>query len=312
VTDCPTLASLQSGERQVRICERRKQDGSTAWEEVHASPIAGLADGAVHVVEVWRDISERRVAEARLAESHRLASLGLLASGFSHEMNTPLGTVLACVEGIGRETAGAGASVDRDYIRDHAATAREQVLRCRGITQQFLRMSRGHPSVVQIVDVGEAVAAATRLVGPAARSRGVTVAADAAEGRIRVRADEAELQHALVNLLLNAVQACDPGGHVSVRTGRGSPDAARAASEAPPAAITVTDDGCGIAPEHQTHIFEPFYSLRQGGTGLGLFLSLNFVRRWGGDIVVQSSPGRGSSFSIVLPAIGDAVESIPA
>ena len=66
--------------------------------------------------------------------------------------------------------------------------------------------------------------------------------------------------------------------------------------------IRVTDNGCGIAPDDQKRIFEPFFSLRKGGTGLGLFLSLNSVRRWGGDIHVESSPGRGSTFEVVLPA----------
>ncbi len=67
--------------------------------------------------------------------------------------------------------------------------------------------------------------------------------------------------------------------------------------------MRVIDNGCGIAPEDRKRIFEPFFSARQGGTGLGLFLSLNFVRRWGGDIRVESEPGRGSTFEIVLPAL---------
>ena len=67
--------------------------------------------------------------------------------------------------------------------------------------------------------------------------------------------------------------------------------------------VRVTDNGCGIAPEDQKRIFEPFFSARQGGTGLGLFLSLNFVRRWGGEIRVESEPGRGSTFEVVLPAL---------
>jgi len=65
--------------------------------------------------------------------------------------------------------------------------------------------------------------------------------------------------------------------------------------------LRVTDDGCGIAAEQRTRIFEPFVSLRKGGSGLGLFLSLNFVRRWGGDIAIESEPGRGSTFEIRLP-----------
>ena len=304
VSDCPTAACLQSSQPQIRICERRRPDGSSAWEEVHASPVAQMPDGSMHVVEVWRDISERRAAEARLAESHRLASLGLLASGFSHELNTPLGTVLACVEGIGRETAGQETGPDWTYVRDTASIAREQVLRCRGITQQFLRMSRGERGVPQVVDVQDAVTAAIRLVAPTARARGVTiVTAPPVVRPLRVRADESELQHALVNLLLNAVQASSPGGEIHVGIGMGDLDRIQ---------LAVTDQGAGIAPEHQARIFEPFFSMRAGGTGLGLFLSLNGVRRWGGDIVVQSRVGRGSTFSIVLPALGESVEPIPA
>ncbi len=108
VDDCPTLACLGSGSSQVRICERHTPGGATVWEEVHASPIRDGAGKLQQVVEVWRDISERRAAEAHLAESHRLASLGTLASGFSHELNTPLATVLTCVEGILRELGGRG------------------------------------------------------------------------------------------------------------------------------------------------------------------------------------------------------------
>lgn len=296
VSDCPTLSCLQSGARQVRICERRKPDGSSAWEEVHASPIAGLPGDPVTVVEVWRDISERRAAEARLAESHRLASLGLLASGFSHEMNTPLGTVLACVEGIARETHGDRTSVDREYIQDHASTARDQVMRCRGITEQFLKMARGQHGPAQVVSLGPAAAAAVRLIQPTARARGVAIDLAAVVPDVRVRAEASELQHALINLLLNAIQACPgDGGLVRVSVARGAGGAQ--------AVVRIGDNGCGIAPEHRARIFEPFFSVRPEGTGLGLFLSLNFVRRSGGDIVVESAPGSGSAFSIVLPAV---------
>ena len=96
--DCLAQSCTRTSERQVRIHERRTILGEAAWEEVHASPVLGSDGRVLYVVEVWRDISGRRAAEARLAESHRLASLGLLAAGFSHELNTPLATTLACVE----------------------------------------------------------------------------------------------------------------------------------------------------------------------------------------------------------------------
>jgi PAS domain S-box-containing protein len=290
---CPTSACMQTGQRQVRLCERTDASGRVRWEEIHASPIAG-ADGAVaHVVEVWRDITDRRAAEASLAESHRLASLGLLASGFSHELNTPLATVLTCVEGILR---GVGQLADdgeeRRRISQSAAIARDQVLRCRGITQHFLRMARGQTSPGEVVDPSAVVSAAARLVEPTARASGVTLTVDPPGGGLRVRIDEAALQHTVINLLLNAVQACTRGGTVRV-----------AVDGSDPVRILVRDDGCGIPPDQVKRIFEPFYSMRKGGTGLGLFLSLDFVRNCGGDISVSSVVGSGSTFEVTLPAL---------
>jgi PAS domain S-box-containing protein len=293
VQDCPTLACLSAGGRQVRICERPTLDGAVAWEEVHASPILDGGGRMTHVVEVWRDISERRAAEAHLAESHRLASVGVLASGFSHELNTPLATVLMCVEGILRD-----APADQ-HIHESAVIAREQLIRCRGITQHFLRMARGQSSGADIIDAGAAIAAVERLTAPTARAHAVQVELGPVPPDLHVRADEAEFQNVLINLILNAIQACPSIGgrvHVTVEAGERI-------------RIRVADTGCGIAPRDRTHIFEPFFSLRQGGTGLGLFLSLNAVRRWGGDITVESMPGEGSTFEVVLPALAEAARS---
>jgi signal transduction histidine kinase len=180
-------------------------------------------------------------------------------------------------------------------VEESAAIAREQVLRCRGITQHFLRMSRGGRCAGELVDVHEAAASVIRLIQPTAREHGVAIdlVSPGAE-RIRVRADEADLHHALMNLVLNAVQAQahSRGGSVTVSCRIDSA-----------VHIRVSDRGPGIAPEDQRRIFEPFFSLREGGTGLGLFLALTFVRQWHGDIQLQSTPGAGSTFEIVLPPL---------
>jgi PAS domain S-box-containing protein len=293
VSDCPTLACLGSGERQVRLCERRTPEGKVVWEEVHASPILDSQKNLLHVVEVWRDISDRRTAEAHLAESHRLASLGTLASGFSHELNTPLATVLMCVEGILRETSDNGGG--SAWIRESAGIARDQILRCRGITQHFLRLSRGQKGQGEVVDMAPVIAEVARLIEPTAREHSVKIEVRQVPKGMHVRVDEAELQHTLINLLLNAVQASKAGGQVTIE-----------AEAAEQVRVRVMDNGCGIEPENLKRIFDPFFSARQGGTGLGLFLSLNFVRRWGGEIRVESVVGRGSSFEVVLPALGAA------
>jgi two-component system sensor histidine kinase HydH len=100
----------------------------------------------------------------------------------------------------------------------------------------------------------------------------------------------------VINLLLNAIQACGTGGKVSLEAQ--SDDAIR---------LRVTDNGCGIPAGAEKQIFEPFFSRRQGGTGLGLFLSMDFARRWGGDIRVESMPGKGSTFEVVLPPAAEPI-----
>ena len=294
--DCPTLRCLDTRERQVRIIERRLTGGTVKWEEVHASPIVGEDGRLMQVVEVWRDISDRRAAEARLAESHRLASLGMLASGFSHELNTPLGTVLTCVEGILRDTGRHGAESGWAPIEQRAAVARDQILRCRSITQHFLRMSRGQTGGTDIVDLHVALSAVSRLIEPTARAHGVKMVQRPTFAGLHVLANEAELQHVLINLLLNAIQASPAGSDVTLEVNAGDP-----------MRIRVIDRGCGIAPEHRRKIFEPFFSLRQGGTGLGLFLSVDFARRWGGTITVESEPGAGAVFEVSVPAAAPGV-----
>lgn len=293
VPDCPAVSCYQCGGQQVRIAERRRNDGTVCWEEIHASPVRDKTGALVQVVEVWRDISERRAAEAHLAESHRLASLGYLASGFSHELNTPLATVLTCVEGILRDVPGESDALP-SRIRSNAAVAREQLLRCRSITQHFLQMSRGRSSPGNVVVLRETIEAVRRLIDPTAREHAIEIDLTPCSESVAIRADEAELQQALVNLVLNAIQASRPGG--KVRMAVQSPGHSHVI-------ISVTDDGCGIPHESLKRIFEPFFGLRQGGTGLGLFLSLTFVRRWGGDIQVASTPGQGSRFEILLPCL---------
>ncbi|MBT8396584.1 MAG: PAS domain-containing protein [Gemmatimonadetes bacterium] len=292
-TDCPTLACLATGEPQARICSRNNDSDKLVWEEVHSSPVHGPGGEIAQVVEVWRDISARRAAEARLAESHRLASLGMLASGFSHEMSTPLGTVLTCLEGILREVqTGSDALPGSQGISDSATIAREQIMRCRGITQHFLRLSRGQPSPGEVVDLESVLDAVVRLVEPTSQARQVKVEIGSFSPTLKVRVNEADLQHALINLLLNSIEACGPDGRVTVDV-----------EDQGGLKIRVTDNGRGIPPHELGRIFEPFVSLKKGGTGLGLFLALNFVRQWQGDIHVKSELGSGSAFEIVLPGI---------
>ncbi len=296
---CPGASCFASGEGRAAIVAHAGVGGAVRHEEVRASPIRAEGGAQAYVVEVWRDITERRAQEARMAESHRLASLGMLASGFSHEINTPLASALICIEsmlaaaGDQRPAKGPEGEDDERAARQ-LRLAREQILRCRGITQHFLQLSRGQDAASDVVDAAPIAASVVLLAEPTAREHGVAVAVDTGEGPAMVRAGDAQIQQVLLNLVLNAIQACDRGGTVQVIVRR----------EGGRVRLCVRDDGRGIQPADLGRIFEPFFSLRPGGTGLGLFLSLNLVRSWGGEILVSSEPGRGSGFDVVFPPPG--------
>jgi signal transduction histidine kinase len=190
-----------------------------------------------------------------------------------------------CVEGILRES-------ESGWVKESAGIAREQILRCRGITQHFLRLSRGQKGQGDVVDLAAVIAAVARLIEPTAREHSVKIEVRPMPEGLSVRADEAEMQHTFINLVLNAVQASKSGGRVVVEAEAGAQ-----------VLVRVIDSGCGISEANLKRIFEPFFSGRQGGTGLGLFLSLNFVRRWGGEIRVESETGRGSTFEVTMPGL---------
>jgi signal transduction histidine kinase len=271
-------------------------DGNGRVHEVYASPVFD-DDGAVaQVVEVWRDITERVREEQHLAEIERLSSLGVLASGLSHEVNTPLASTLTCAEAILDQLDGVDpASLEPatlDAVRESASVIREQVLRCRTITDHFLRFARGIPPATEPIDVREVVRNVMALARPTAREAGISLTLDEDGAIPVVTANTEVVQHVVLNLLVNAIESfTEPGGSIAVRFV--VRDDIR---------LQIRDDGCGIPPDVQAHLFEPFRTQKPRGTGLGLFLSRTFMRRFNGDVrLLDSAPGRGSCIEVVFP-----------
>lgn len=285
---CPARECFTTGRVHKSLRTRYSRDGLLREEEVYASPIVDASGEVEQVVEVWRDITERKSREARMAEFQRLVSLGTLASGFSHEMNTPLGTMLVHLDDVRRcaETD----SVPIEAVKPQIEIIRSEILRCRDITQQFLQLSRGQSARCELLEIPNVLQSTIPLIAHVARDAGVRIRFIGGAGSPIAMANGGAVRQVLLNILLNAVQASAAGSEVRVgwRT-----DGSHW--------ICVADDGAGMTPDVREKVFEPFFSNRPSGTGLGLFVSLNLARQWGGDIRVSSDPGRGSTFEVALP-----------
>jgi two-component system NtrC family sensor kinase len=179
-----------------------------------------------------------------------------------------------------------------DAIRDSAATIREQVMRCRTITERFLRFARGIPPAIEPIDLQEVVQNIMELARPTAREAGIDLVLVGNGPVPVVTANTEVVQHVVLNLLVNAIESVTgPDGRIVVRFV--VDDDIR---------LQVRDNGCGISPDVQKHLFEPFRTQKPRGTGLGLFLSRTFMRRFNGDVrLVDSATGRGSCIEVVFP-----------
>ncbi|MBL8488253.1 MAG: HAMP domain-containing protein [Rhodocyclaceae bacterium] len=297
---CPLQALHQVGDTLKCTHRHQKADGGTFPVEVHAAMVELEAEGRRerYVVESVRDLSQA----ARVSHEQRLSELGLLAAGIAHEIHNPLASVRLGVQGLARDIR-----TDRctpGEIGNYLDLIDNEIDKCIEVTRRLLLLSRTPEEAPQVVDLATALDDAVRLLDYDARIRGITQDLALPPVAVRVLADEGELRMVFLNLFQNAHHAMPGGGTLTVTV----------AAHAAEAAITVADTGVGIAEDVLPHIFDPFYSRRAdgvAGTGLGLTIVRNIVQRYGGNIGVESSPGRGSRFLLRLPLAEAAVGAAP-
>lgn len=259
-------------------------------EELYAQPLRAPDGHVMGVIEVWRDITDRKALEAGLEHSDRLANLGVLASSVAHEVGNPLASIIAVVDGL-LERLGDGASMPVGEMRDYLEIVRKQVFRCQGVTNRLLGFARVPSGEDGFVDVAATAREALTLVGPQARVQGVDFELRAPAQALAV-APDLLLEQVFLNLILNALKAMPSGGKLRVEV----------VVEKLAIVVAFTDTGQGIPRNMLKHLFQPFRRARHDGegTGLGLFISHNLVSRSGGTIEVQSEPGMGATFTVRL------------
>ncbi len=273
ILDIETLRQTKSGEKvEVQLSVLRFQDPA----------------GQSYFLEVTADIRERIRLRQMLLEVEKLTTMGKMAAGTAHHLNTPLATMLLRVQMMREKVRENGLATDLEYLESGTRF-------CQHFVQRLLEFSRRPPSSKQPEEVTSMIESVVRFLAPplADKRAQVLLELEAAADRM-ILADRNQFEALLLVLLSNASDAISAGGHIVVRCELLSPDRIE---------IQVGDDGMGIAAADMSHVFEPFFTTKGAGkgTGLGLAIARNIVLEHGGSIRLESAPGQGTVARVELP-----------
>jgi CheY-like chemotaxis protein/signal transduction histidine kinase len=315
-TRCPTaelpLVRALNGEtvHRAEFFSRTSERSEGAWLSVNAHALRDRDDRIWAAVAVYRDVTAERDAQAQLMASDRLASMGMLAAGFAHEINNPLSAIVANVElalADVQEQPGDWQAERLSTLTEVLTDARDATWRVRDIVRDVRIFSRSEDQTPALVDVRRVLDSSLRMAWNEIRHR-ATVVREYADVP-PVLANEARLGQALLNLVINAAQAIAPGhadrNEIHVR----------AEMVHKRIMVAVRDSGSGMPPDVVARLFTPFFTTkpRNVGTGLGLAITQRIIASLDGEIEVESLPGRGTTIRVYLPPAPpeSAVELVP-
>jgi len=241
------------------------------------------------------DITDRKRMEAELQKMMKLESVGILAGGIAHDFNNLLTAVIGNIS-LARTSPDIGEKARRRLLEAEKAS-----LRAQGLTQQLLTFSKGGAPVKKTTSIAETIRDSARF---ALRGSNVRCEFSIPEDLWAVEADEGQISQVIGNLVINADQAMPEGGVIRLSAENRLVDKhdSLPLAEGRYVKIVVEDEGTGIPPENLSRVFDPYFTTKEEGSGLGLAISYSIIKRHEGHMAVESEPGRGSSFSIYLPA----------
>ncbi len=302
ITGAPTSftklirAGLERGEvvthAEVEL-ESRGNGGSPTSLGVSTAPLLDTDGKQLGLLVLFRDLTELKALEARMRRADKLAALGTMSAGLAHEIRNPLAAIKTFVQLIPRK-------FDSPAFREKFnVTVPRELDRVNGIIEQLLQLARTPRLCFEPTDVNALLRRILDLHSRQMEEQGVVWEAILADNLPPARADGEYLIRAFGNLVVNAVQAMPSGGRLRVVTARG----ARPTPGAPERiTVRVSDTGVGMDDETVRNLFNPFYTTKAKGTGLGLAITHKIIEEHNGTIVVESAPGAGSTFTVMLPA----------
>jgi two-component system cell cycle sensor histidine kinase/response regulator CckA len=287
----------------------RHKDGRWLTLESTASVVRNRDGQVEKLVIVNRDITERKQLEEQLYRSQKLEAIGRLSGGVAHDFNNLLGLI------IGYSEALQGRIPPDDAYREAVDEIQNAGKRAAALTQQLLAFSRKQVLEPRILNVNTIIAdiekMLRRLVGEDIKME-LLLSPDTQT----VKADRSQIEQVILNLVVNARDAMPNGGKLTIETGNWILDRSTVLRHpyvipGPYAMLKVTDTGCGMDAELQSHIFEPFFTTKEKGkgTGLGLATAYGVIKQSGGYIWVDSEVGKGTTFRIYLPQVTEIIEA---
>lgn len=291
---CPAALALKRG---VPVSNRLNDAIHQRDYLVNAFPFRDEIDKTQSIVVHYRDITEEKRLQQELIQQEKMAAIGMLAGGVAHEINNPIGGILAISQLIKRELETSNPLYGDIEEIERAAE------RCKKITQDLLDFSRASSGRQKYwLDVNPLIEKVIPFIKMELKSQNIELITEFDPSIAKVCGDANRLQQVFLNLLTNACHAMKKGGLLKVRT--------YADHDGKLVCIDVEDTGCGISKEDCAKIFDPFFTTKRPGegTGLGLSISYKIIRDHDGMIKVDSRPGKGSVFTISLPAVRDKME----
>ena len=281
------LGELQ---RSGRVIEKETEcsvsTGKTVPLEVIATTLKEVGGRPQGSVVLFRDLTEVRQLKAEIARSQRLASIGSLAAGVAHEIRNPLSSIKGFATYFKGKLRG-----DPEDSKT-ADIMIQEVERLNRVIRQLLDLSRPMEIEKKLTRLGPLIDHTVRLIEVHARKKKITVKTDVSPEAPAVSADPDRIKQVLLNLCLNAIEAMQAGGTLTLSLSRHNEKMVR---------MDVSDTGAGISGDDLENVFDPYYTTKSSGTGLGLAIVHRIIEAHGGEIRVRSEAGQGTTFTILLP-----------
>jgi signal transduction histidine kinase/FixJ family two-component response regulator len=307
---CPMVETLRTGTSSHVIHEHPGPDGYPTYCNIVTYPLKDQNGEIFQIIEIWRDITEefsnrweKRVKEIKsdlqqLVQEDRMISLGKLAASCAHEINNPIQGLLTFSRLMEDTlTEGKPSESDLAQFKKHLALMSRELERCGSIISGLLSFSRESKQEYTDVDLKEVLETVLTLTRHKMNLAGIELITELSLEGLMVKGDANQLQQCFLNLVFNAVEAMPGGGELRIvseydRTNK-------------TAHIQIQDNGCGIPEEELDHIFDPFYTTKseREGTGLGLSIVYGVIKNHKGDIKVNSTVEKGSTFIVDIPTL---------